>query len=111
MNNSTSNQNTTLNREQLKHNLTSSKHWLRLVFMLFFALVLWLVSFIMWGLVIIQFLFSLITGEDNQELRRFGYSLSTYIYQTLQFLCYSSDEKPYPFADWPSSDKDEGNPS
>lgn len=90
-----------LNSEQLKSNLTSSKHWLRLVFMVFFALILQLVSLIMWVLVIIQFLFSLITGDDNTHLRKFGHSLSTYIYQVLKFLCYSSDDKPFPFADWP----------
>ena len=45
----------------------------------------------------------MITGEDNQHLRRFGHSLSTYIYDVLKFLCYSSEEKPFPFADWPAS--------
>lgn len=92
-----------MDNEQLKSNLTSSKHWLRLVFMLLFAAVLQLASLVMWVLVIIQFLFSLITGEDNQHLRRFGYSLSTYIYDVLKFLCYSSEEKPFPFADWPAN--------
>lgn len=92
-----------MNNEQIKSNVTSSKHWLRLVFMLLFAAVLQLASLVMWVLVAIQFLFSLITGEDNQHLRRFGYSLSTYIYDVLKFLCYSSEEKPFPFADWPAS--------
>jgi hypothetical protein len=92
-----------MNNEQLKSNLTSSKHWLRLVFMLIFAAVLHIASIVMWVLVAAQFLFSLITGEDNQHLRRFGHSLSTYIYDVLKFLCYSSEEKPFPFADWPSS--------
>lgn len=91
-----------MDNEQLKSNLTSSKHWLRLVFMLLFAAVLQLASLVMWVLVAVQFLFSLITGEDNQHLRRFGHSLSTYIYDVLKFLCYSSEEKPFPFADWPA---------
>lgn len=95
-----------MDNEQLKSNLTSSKHWLRLVFMLLFAAVLQLASLVMWVLVIIQFLFSLITGENNQHLRRFGHSLSTYIYDVLKFLCYSSEEKPFPFADWPASNVD-----
>lgn len=94
-----------MDNEQLKSNLTSSKHWFRLVFMLFFAAILQLASIVMWALVIVQFFFSLITGEDNQHLRRFGYSLSTYIYDVLKFLSYSSDQKPFPFADWPA-DKD-----
>ena len=90
-----------MNNEQLKSNLTSGKHWLRLVFMLIFAAVLQVASIVMWVLVAAQFLFSLITGEDNHHLRRFGHSLSTYIYDVLKFLCYSSEEKPFPFADWP----------
>lgn len=92
-----------MDNEQLKSNLTSSKHWLRLVFMLLFAAVLQLASLVMWILVAVQFVFSLVTGEDNQHLRRFGHSLSTYIYDVLKFLCYSSEEKPFPFADWPAS--------
>jgi hypothetical protein len=92
-----------MDNEQLKSNLTSSKHWLRLVFMLLFAAVLQLASLVMWVLVAVQFVFSLITGEDNQHLRRFGHSLSTYIYNVLKFLCYSSEEKPFPFADWPAN--------
>lgn len=91
-----------MNNEQLKSNLTSSKHWLRLVFMLIFAAVLQVASIVIGVLVVAQFLFSLITGEDNQHLRRFGHSLSTYIYDVLKFLCYSSEEKPFPFADWPA---------
>lgn len=91
-----------MDNEQLKSNLTSSKHWLRLVFMLLFAAVLQLASLVMWILVAVQFVFSLVTGEDNQHLRRFGHSLSTYIYDVLKFLCYSSEAKPFPFADWPA---------
>lgn len=99
-----------MDNEQLKSNLTSSKHWLRLVFMLLFAAVLQLASLVMWVLVAVQFVFSLITGEDNQHLRRFGHSLSTYIYDVLKFLCYSSEEKPFPFADWPASSSAEPEP-
>ena len=60
-----------MDNEQLKSNLTSSKHWLRLIFMLVFAAVLQLASLVMWVLVSAQFLFSLITGSDNAHLRRF----------------------------------------
>jgi hypothetical protein len=91
-----------MNNEQLKSNLLSSKHWLRLLFMILFALLLQVVSFIMGVLVILQFLFSLITGQDNINLRKFGSSLTSYIYQTLKFLTYNSEEKPFPFADWPA---------
>ena len=90
-----------MNNEHIKSNLTSSKHWLRLIFMLVFAVVLQVTSIVMWILVIAQFIFSLITGEDNIHLRKFGHELSIYIFDTLKFLTYASEEKPFPFADWP----------
>jgi Domain of unknown function (DUF4389) len=87
--------------EQLKSNLLSSTHWLRLIFMLLFAGLLQLAVLVMWFVVTLQFVFSLITGKDNSKLRELGYGLSTFIYQCLQFLSYNSDEKPFPFSDWP----------
>lgn len=89
--------------EQLKSNLTSSKHWMRLIYMVLFAIFLQLASVVMTVLVVVQFLFALITGADNINLRKFGDSLSIYIFSVLQFLIYNSEEKPFPFADWPES--------
>jgi hypothetical protein len=100
-----------MNNEQLKSNLTSSKHWLRLVFMLIFAAILQVASIVMWMLVIVQFLFSLITGTDNINLRQFGHSLSIYIFHTLKFLTYASEEKPFPFADWPQAENSQADNS
>lgn len=93
-----------MNNHEIKSNLTSSKHWLRLLFMLVFAAVLQVASIIMWVLVIAQFIFSLVTGEDNVQLRKFGHSLSIYIFNTLKFLTYASEVKPFPFSDWPQVD-------
>lgn len=89
--------------EQLKSNLTSSAHWKRLVFMILFALFLYVASFVMAVVVVVQFIFSLVTGNDNHKLRRFGYSLSAFINQTLLFLTYNSEYKPFPFSDWPEA--------
>lgn len=89
--------------EQLKSNLTSGKHWMRLIYMVLFAIFLQLASVVMTVLVVVQFLFALITGSDNINLRKFGDSLSIYIFSVLQFLIYNSEEKPFPFSDWPES--------
>ena len=89
--------------EKMKSNLLSSTHWLRLVFMVLFAVILQVAAAVMWVVVILQFLFSLLTGQNNDNLREFGHSLSVFIYQTWQFLSYNSEEKPYPFQDWPDS--------
>lgn len=89
--------------EKLKNNLTSKKSWLRLFYILFFALCFQVAVFVMWILVGLQFLFALFSGNDNPNLRAFGQSLADYIHQTLRFLTYNSDEKPFPFADWPQA--------
>ncbi len=92
-----------MNNEQLKNNLLAPQHWLRLVYMLLFALCLQVALFLMWPLIVVQFLFALITGHDNSNLRHFSAGLGAYINQTLQFLTYNSEEKPFPFADWPQA--------
>ncbi len=92
--------------QQLKSNITSSKHWLRLLFMLFFAVCLQVSFIVMTAVVCVQFLFALVTGEDNRQLRSFGDSLSQFIFETFQFLTYNCEEKPFPFSEWPQSDVD-----
>lgn len=89
--------------QQLKSNLTSSKHWIRLVYMLLFAFFLYVASFVVGILVIVQFLFALVTGSDNRKLRELGGSLTVYIKEVLLFLTFNSEFKPFPFADWPEA--------
>jgi hypothetical protein len=89
--------------------LLSAEHWLRFVFMVLFAIILSVAGYIMGLLVFLQFLWALITGEANQQLRNFGSSLSQYIFQALKFLTYNTEDKPFPFADWPDAESDSEN--
>lgn len=75
---------------------------IRLVFMVVFAALLQLAIMILWPVVILQFGFALITGSDNEALREFGKSLSAFVRQTMDYLTYNTEEKPFPFQDWPS---------
>ncbi len=56
----------------------------------------------LWAITAIQFLFKLFTGEPNRQLRGFGQSLGTFVYDVILFLTFQSDEKPFPFAPWPN---------
>lgn len=87
--------------DTLKSNVTSPDHWIRLFFMVLFGFVLQLASLVVGVVVLLQFLFALLTGSDNDNLRHFGASLTRYISDTLSFLTYNSEDKPFPFADWP----------
>lgn len=75
---------------------------IRLVFMVIFAALLQLAIMVLWPVVVLQFGFALITGSDNEALREFGKSLSTFVRQTLDFLTYNTEDKPFPFQDWPT---------
>ncbi len=93
-----------MDNEQLKSNLTSGKHWLRLIFMALYFFVLNAIAIPLMGLLIaVQFLFALITGSPNQAVTEFCSSLSQAIHQSLEFLTYNSEQKPFPFADWPEA--------
>lgn len=91
--------------DTLKANILSADHWIRLVFMLLFGLVLQVASLVIGLVVVLQFFFALITGSANDKLRGFGLSLTRYIADTLKFLTYNSEDKPFPFADWPDDDQ------
>lgn len=97
-----------MSNNTLKENLTSGTHWLRLLYMLLFAVILYVAGLVMGVIVVLQFLFALIGGAPNGNLQQFGDSLALYIYRILQFLTYSRNDKPFPFSDWPSPDHPSG---
>ncbi len=94
-----------------KERLLSVEHWLRFVFMVLFIVILSIVSYLIVALVILQFLWALVTGEGNEKLRDFGGSVACFIHQVLRFLTYNTDDKPFPFADWPEPEKNNASDS
>ncbi|MDT8397838.1 MAG: DUF4389 domain-containing protein [Pseudomonadales bacterium] len=91
--------------DDLKENILAPGQWLRILYMAFFGVVCWLLGIILSVLIVAQALFSLITGTDNPNLRRLGGVLGMYFFQVLQFLTYNSQDKPFPFADFPVVDE------
>ncbi|TLM76096.1 DUF4389 domain-containing protein [Microbulbifer harenosus] len=96
-----------MSNEELKRNLTSTNQWLRLVYMVLFAVLLEVAGFVMLAVIIAQFLFAIFSGGANDNLRRLGDQISTFIYQSLQFLIYNTEEKPFPFSEWPESEEED----
>ncbi|OFE11474.1 hypothetical protein PHACT_13060 [Pseudohongiella acticola] len=93
--------------DELVNNLKRTSAWLRVLFMLGFAVALYVVGVVLLVLMLAQILFSLITGDDNSNLRRLGSALTLYVSQILAFLTYNSEEKPFPFAPFPLVTEDE----
>lgn len=87
--------------ETRKKNLTDTKTWMRLVYMILFAVAFNVAEIVLGAAVIVQFLFQLFTGQSNERLRTLGQGLGAYIYEIIVFLSYHSDDKPFPFGHWP----------
>lgn len=97
--------------DDIVENLSEPSAWIRILFMLGFAVGFYVVLVPLIGLLALaQALFALIGGEPNDNLRRFGEGLTLYVTEILQFLFYDRQEKPFPFSNFPDVDRDEDDP-
>ena len=88
--------------EDIVDNLRQPSAWIRVVFMLAFAVFLYLIiAPVILVLIIVQALFAVITGAENDNLRFLGSALTVYVSQILEFVTYNSEIKPFPFSDFP----------
>ncbi len=87
--------------EELKEHLTDESQWLRLLYMVLFVIIFQLVEAVISIVVVIQFLWVIISGSRNENLLSLGSKLTAYARDILAFLTYCSSTKPFPFADWP----------
>ena len=90
--------------DDLKSNIKSQSTWMRGLYMLLFAFFKGVAEFVLFAVVVFQFLLKLVTGETNDRLQKLGQHLSTYIYQIFQFLSFNSEQHPYPFGAWPKGE-------
>ena len=79
---------------------------LRLVFMVFFVVIYKVLDIVLLLIAVAQFLFHVITDKDNETLRQVGDGISCYYFQIYRYLTYNSNQKPFPFSDWPTSTED-----
>lgn len=82
-------------------NVKSDSFWVRTGYMVMFGLIYGIADIFVFGTAILQWGHSLFTGQSNKRLSDFASSLSQYLQSIVAFLGFSSEEKPFPFADWP----------
>ena len=90
-----------MKNEEIKRNLKNSHSWQRGFYMLLFVLFYGLAETIILLIAVFQFFHVLITETTNKQLLNFGASVAKYIFQIMEYLTYHSQEKPFPFAEWP----------
>ncbi|UCE89137.1 MAG: DUF4389 domain-containing protein [Pseudomonadota bacterium] len=87
---------------EIKKNIKAHDTWLRGFFILIFAIIWSLAEIVLAALVVFQFVSLLLTAGTNERLLEFSRSLCTYIYEIARYVTFNEDERPYPFAPWPS---------
>lgn len=86
----------------LEKNVKMRSTWIRLFFMIIFALLYGLSRLVTAAVVVIQFFHVLFTGETNGQLKTFGHSLAIYSYEVVEYLTFNSDTRPFPLdSTWP----------
>lgn len=86
-----------INREEVKEEVLKIGKWARFAFMFLYAFVLNFVISVSIGLAFIQFLFFLFTSKINDSLADFNKHLFLFVSDTLKFLLFETDNKPFPF--------------
>ncbi len=89
--------------DDLKRSVTTGETWIRLAFILLFAMVVQVVELLLAVIAIVQWLFLLFTRAPSDRLRDFGDDLTVFNYQIWQYMTQNSNERPWPFAPWPYS--------
>ena len=86
-----------INREEVKEEVLKIGKWTRFAFMFLYAFVLNFVISVSIGLAFVQFLFFLFTSKINDSLADFNKHLFLFVSDTLKFLLFETDDKPFPF--------------
>ncbi len=86
--------------EEMKDNLSNADHWIRLLFVLVYGMIIWVGLVPLAILVLLQLLIYLLTGKPNANLRSLGGTLGDYLKGITRYALFDSDERPFPFGDW-----------
>jgi hypothetical protein len=93
---------TNINEDDLKRHVKDKDTWLRFIYLVVFGVAFYLSVGLTFAASIFQFLAKLFSGASFEGLAEFGDNLGTYQAQVTRFLTFASDDKPFPFAPFPS---------
>lgn len=74
---------------------------IKLLYLILFYLIYSITDLVLLLVVLTQTLLNMFSGEPSGSIQIFGKSLGVYLQQISEYLSYASDEKPFPFSDWP----------
>jgi hypothetical protein len=97
-----------MNMSDGKQTLERESILLRILWMVIFTIVWQLAEILLGAVVLLQLGYRLFYSAPNAGLLGFGDSLSQFLAQIGRFGTFNTDEKPWPFADWPTPQTPQG---
>ena len=89
--------------DEFKQNIKDHGTWMRGLNIILFTIIYSVTEIVIALVVVFQFLSVLLTRQTNDKLLELGMNLSTYIYQILSYVTFNSNERPFPFSDFPGN--------
>lgn len=87
--------------DEYKENIKDHGTWMRGLNIILFAIIYSVTEIVIALVVVFQFLSVLLTHKTNDKLLSLGMNLSTYIFQILSYVTFNTNERPFPFSDFP----------
>lgn len=78
--------------------------WLRGLFMLLMGIAFQVCGTVLCVVTVIQFVIVLLNDTPNPRLASFGRSMGSYLRQIVSFLTFATEDKPFPFSEWPAGE-------
>ena len=88
----------------MSQEVESKTAWMRVLFVALFWVVFYITQLVVLAVVVAQAAFTLISGEPNAQLLKLGDLLTQYVRDILRYVTFNSDQRPFPFSDFPKSD-------
>ena len=81
-----------------KEELLKPGKWIRLVFMVVYSLIIEIIALpLILILIVLQFLFHLISGSPNNQIKNITNWLIDFLKESFEYLTYKTEQKPFPF--------------
>ena len=87
--------------EEIETNERGKPGLARALYILLYLIIGRFVSMVLFVIAITQYIYSWLTGEPNDKILYFTEGLAEYTKQLVSYVGFNTDEKPWPFGDWP----------
>ena len=87
--------------EEIETNEREKPGIARALYILLYLIIGRFISMVLFVIAITQYIYSWLTGEPNEKILHFTEDLAEYTKQLVSYVGFNTDEKPWPFGDWP----------